>query len=143
MIYYTAFHPNHINRLDVQDAQAEEALLAVSQPERTAMAEGYAFTAWQGSTCLGMAGIADIWPGRAVAWALLSMHAGRVLPVLTKRARRSIAEHPAKRIEATVLCGFEPGARWVRALGFTRETPRMESYDPLGRDMSMWVRIKR
>lgn len=142
MIYYTSFQPEHLLRLDIQDAQAEEIVLAMSMPEKQLLANDTAFTGWDDGVCLGMAGICEYWTGRAFAWALVSQHAGPRLKALTKRVRQALDEHPARRIEASVLWNFKAGHRWAKALGFELETLMMPHYDPHGRAMSMYVRLK-
>ena len=145
MIYFTGFRPQHILRLDdVQGEQAEDAIAAISQAEVTALAElGDAWTGWVGADVIGCAGFSPIWPGRAAVWALLTNKAGPHMLAITRFVRARIAEHPARRIEATVLHGFKAGHDWMKLLGFKNETPGgMELYDPAGRTMDLYSLVR-
>jgi hypothetical protein len=62
--------------------------------------------------------------------------------LITKTIRRYLAQ-VGGRIELTVRADFEAGQRWVRALGFHIETPRLEAFGPEGEDHIGYVRFNR
>jgi hypothetical protein len=145
MIYFTGFRPQHILRLDdVQSEQAEDAVAAISQAEATTLAEiGNAWTGWVGADVVGCAGFSPVWPGRSAVWALLTNKAGPHMRQITRFVRQKIAEHPDRRLEATVLHGFKAGQQWMKLLGFRNETPGgMECYDPAGRTMMLYSLVR-
>lgn len=145
MIYFTRFKPHHILRLDdIQSEQAEDAVAAVSQIDATSLAEvGYAWTGWVGADVVGCAGFSPVWPGRSAVWALLTNKAGPHMGPITRFVRGQIDAHPDRRIEATVLHGFEAGQRWMKLLGFRNETPDgMECYDPAGRTLALYSLVR-
>ena len=92
----------------------------------------------------GCAGILPQWPGRAIAWALLTreLTARHFLRVHHKVLNVLLGAHGrgARRIETTVDAGFDAGHRWARALGFSPEG-LMRSYSPEGRDHVLYARI--
>lgn len=144
MIYFTPFRPLHIRRLvDIQGEQAEEAVFAIEMGEAAALAQHTSWTGWIGADVVGCAGIVPIWQGRSFVWALLGKGCAPHMLAITRLVREQLDAHENRRIEATVLHGFEAGERWARMLGFKRETPDgMQFYDPMGRTLSLYSRIK-
>ncbi len=82
---------------------------------------GLAFAVVDGSEVLALGGARDIWPGRAVAWGLLSSGIGATMVPITRAVRRFLDTCPTRRIEAEVAVDHEEGRRWVEMLGFERE----------------------
>lgn len=85
-------------------------------------------------------GTVQIWPGRSTAWAFISKKAGPHMLFLTRGARDCLAKVKG-RLEVAVRFDFEEGKRWVRLLGFRRETPRLEKYGMAGEDYVGYVRL--
>jgi len=85
-----------------------------------------------------------MWQGRGVAWALMSPRVPTSDFVrITRMVRRTLAKAQAdgfRRIEASVDCEFENGHRWVKALGFERES-LLQKFSPEGRDHIGYVRL--
>jgi hypothetical protein len=89
--------------------------------------------------CLGLA---LPWRGRGCAWCIIGEDFPRsAWPWLHRRVRRGLPQVMARlglhRIEAETLTGWEPGAAWLKKLGFTSEGP-MEAYGPDGSDFDRW-----
>jgi len=91
---------------------------------------------------IAVGGTLQLWPGRHMAFCAIPQYAGRHMTAITRIARALMAAAPG-RIEASVLVDFAAGHRWMKLLGFKVETPRMELYDPNGRDHTGYVRINR
>ena len=102
---------------------------------------GPALTAHQGETILMCAGIAKMAPQIGLCWALLSENARPHLRTLHKNVIRFLDSWPMRRLETSVVEGFEPGCRWVTMLGFQFEG-RMRAYDESGRTHLRYAKIE-
>lgn len=140
MIRFTPFHPKHLRFLRVQNAQTGEAL-AVSPEAVDGLRDTLAFSGFVHERCVGCAGLIDVWPGRAQAWALLSSECRPHLLPITRYVLRVLAAHPARRIEATVTADFIPGCRWLERLGFVQEA-ELRNYDPAGHTHRLYARLR-
>lgn len=87
-------------------------------------------------------GVVQYWENRAEAWAIFRPGLREHFIALHKEVKSYFRSCPFLRIEATVECEFENGHRWIRALGFTLEAPRLKSYFPDGKDASLYALIK-
>lgn len=133
----------HLDRIGLQAAQAHFGGEFIKPGYADMLRQGPAFTALHGDQVLACAGTVEIWPGRAMAWALLSELAGRHLLALHRAVAGFLMQAPYRRIEATVDDGFEPGHRWLRLLGFTCETPAgMPGFTPQGRGAFLYARVR-
>ena len=84
MIYATSFQAVHARRLDIQDEQAADMVFAIEMTELASLQSDCAFSLWSDTTLLGCGGVVPCWPGRATAWALVSMHAGKHMVAMTR-----------------------------------------------------------
>lgn len=137
------FAADHLDQLEVQPGQAVDA--ALFTPEiGAALVNDMARTLVAGGRVLACAGILPMWPGRAVAWALLSSQIGaRGFPRYHRWVRRALDDAHARglwRIETTVDPEFDNAVRWAAALGFRYEG-RMRGYAPDGRDHLLVARV--
>lgn len=138
------FKPEHVRLIDVQDVQRVE-LIGYDNPEY--LASIAAHPSWSGiidGDVVCCAGYFPIWCGRYYAWALLSR---RLKPhdmiALTRSVRRGLDLIADARCEAVVQSDFDTGHRWLRMLGFTRETPEpMRRYFPHGGNAVLYSRVK-
>lgn len=89
-----------------------------------------------------VAGVAEYWPGRAEAWAVLHPSCKKHFFTVHNVVKRFLGICPVTRIEAAVEVGFEQGHRWVRALGFNLENVRARAFLPGGRDASLYAMVK-
>lgn len=138
------FQAAHVSQMSVQTAQQIE-LIGFCEPDRLSFLENQ--FSWSGvidDVVVGSAGLYEIWPGRHYAWALLSDQLNPHQFVrLTRCVRRALDLLPDARVEAVVQSDFEMGHRWMRALGFKRETPfPMRRYFPHGGDAILYARVK-
>jgi len=129
------FRPDHVMRMDVQVAQTGELTA-----ERMAAQYGHAWTAVVDDRPMCCAGLQEMWPGRAYAWALLARDAGRHMIAITRAVRAHIDRAPFHRIELAVAAEFWPGVRWAKLLGFDLEC-KARKYMPNGGDAWIFVKV--
>lgn len=123
----------------MQRAEYEAAIPVSDELVRTS----FALSAWVDGVCVGAGGFRAVWPGRAVAWALLSHDAGPVMLPIARQLNRSLSMCPARRIEMTTRADFLPGARLAELLGFKCETPDgMKAFWEDGSDAYLFARVK-
>lgn len=102
-----------------------------------------AFTALAGGRPVVVAGMAQIWSGRAIAWALVSRHAGSHMRALTRAAVDVFEACEYQRVELYVDAEWQEAQRWARLLGFHAETPRpLQACLPGGLDAFLYARVK-
>ncbi len=142
MIEVRPYQPEDYDALDHQPSQIR--LSHFVTPELAAALVGpHAFTAHHEGRVLACAGVIEMWPDRAMAWAWISSVAGPYFAGVHRAVRRFLDVCPFRRVELTVLAGFEPGMRWARMLGFTLETPEpMRAYGVDGCDYYLWARVR-
>lgn len=70
---------------------------------------------------IGALGLLPVFPGQAMAWALLSSCGPRIFSALHFRVRDFLSERTEHRIEAHVAHDFRAGHRWLKTLGFIWE----------------------
>jgi hypothetical protein len=88
--------------------------------------------------------MAPIWSGRAIAWALVSRHAGPHMRALTRAAIKVFEECEHGRVELYVDAEWQQAQRWARLLGFQLETPRpLAACLPGAVDAFLYARINR
>lgn len=126
MIKMVAFNPDHLAKIDLQDAQKDE---------RPDFIVGTAFTFLAGDEVIAIVGYHFIMAGVVQVWSLLSSTAKRHPLSLTKAIRTLIEFHEQelnlRRIQMMVKVGYQAGWRWARTLGF-REEGLMKNYRPTG-----------
>lgn len=143
MIEVVSLKASHIVAL--RDVGALTYLSDLVTPESLSSIETLpqAFTMLDDGIPIACAGLIEIWKGRAEAWAFFDPRIGpsRFLAVHRSVLRFfDLAQY--RRIEAVVDCGFEPGHRWVKMLGFKMEAERMTKYTVVGGDVVLYARIK-
>jgi len=142
MIEFVKFHPEHALLVNVQVAQSGECAL-VTPAHVAHLQDTFAFSGFVAGQCVGCAGLISMWPGRSIAWAVLSDQCGPHMRAIVRFVRQVLPTYPDRRIEATVLADFELGRRFVELCGFEREDrDGLRAYDPLGRTFALYARIK-
>jgi hypothetical protein len=136
-----AYAPWHLKAIALQPHQQHlgVALREHGWAEQVDQA-GPCWTALVDQAPIACAGFQECWEGRAIAWAILGDAAGPHMLALTRAIRHGLARHPAARIEAQALVGFDPATRWARLLGFVPETVLRKYHQ--GRDYQAFVLIK-
>lgn len=87
-------------------------------------------------------GFVPMWQGRAEAWAMFNPDCREHFYTLHKIVKKHLEACPFRRVEATVDLEFENGHRWIRALGFELEAPRLKAYFPDGSDARLYAFLK-
>lgn len=131
------FKVEHVQRMEFQDAQSDAALVTV--PYLESLRDG-----GPGATILDAqgrviccAGLLEL-PEASHLWCFISCHAAPHMLSIYRGARRllSVAASP---VVATSVCGFEPGCRLLKMLGFQwRE--RLVGVGAHGEDHDFYVR---
>lgn len=131
------FVPEHLTMIDPQPWQKRpENALAMQD------ATGHAWTAMVNDKTMACAGVVELWPGRAFAWALIDKDAGRHMIGITRAVKNTLAWLPYRRIEMAVIAGFDEGMRWAEMLGFKLETPEpMPLYFPGGESAYQFSKV--
>ena len=144
MTQIVAFKAGHLQALELQESQRYlSSSLASHGYARMIEQTGQSFTAVKDGRVLACAGVAEVWEGRAVAWALISKDAGRGMVSIHKAAAGYLCASKYRRIEAWVDDGFIPGIRWLEMLGFTLETPMpMRGFRPDGGACFLFSKVK-
>lgn len=138
------FKAGDLALIKLQDAQAYFSGEVASPDYATTLEHsGQAFTGVHGGQVVCVAGCANVWEGRALAWAFVSPAAGACMVTLHRAVAGFLAQAQYRRIEAIVDDGFEAGHRWMRLLGFRLETPDgMPGYLPDGRKTFLYARVR-
>jgi hypothetical protein len=129
------FQAHHTKLMVPQPAQAHEVDYAPVE------AAGDAWTAVVDGLPVACAGLIELWPERAHAWALLSAEAGPYMRRITRAIRFRLESSSFRRIEMAVDVSFEAGIRWAHMLGFEHEAT-VRCYFPGGRTAQLFARIK-
>lgn len=141
MMYVVPYEAGHIARMRVQAAQAW--LVSRQAPAVLRSLENeYASTLMVDGTPIACAGAVPLWEGRAYVWSWIGDSVCTAnFRAVHRHAKEFLAGLPFRRLEATVDCAFEAGHRWVKALGFTMEAPRMVAFEVDGRDSALYARV--
>lgn len=145
MIQIVPFKPEHLTAIEVQGHQALVRPL-LSQPEYiAALQTGPAYSAIDDDgVVIGCAGLIIHWSGRAHGWTILCgdlKHNHRML-FIHREIVAYLRRCSIRRIECVVQSNFRSGHRWVRLLGFKRETYRMKGYMPDGGEATGYARVR-
>ncbi len=145
---FQPFTPGHLLALDLAPQSARYADRIQQVAASGAMTvQGLSWSALSRGRVIGCAGIQQIWPGRAHAWAVIGQMPPRAWPGITRACIFMLdAAHADgwRRIETTVLDDFPAGLRWIRRLGFVCEngvTP-CRAWGPDGADHWMFARVR-
>lgn len=141
MIEIVKFEPGHYHRIQEQGATDHLRPHVTEQHLAALAALPHSYTALVDGQPIACGGLIPMWPGRAEAWAVLDATCGRQFLAVHNAARRFLDMVDIHRIEASVEVGFVAGHRWLRALGFHMEAPRMLRYGWDGRDYSLYARV--
>lgn len=143
MLDYQPFRSGHLQFLAPQRLQRHDHAIMLNSEYANIVDNNFGLSAWRGNTCVAAAGVVPIFRGRAVAWAILSNDAAPYMLEIVRKARRTIAALPYRRIEIAVRAGFDDGHRFARLIGMTLETPEpMRAHGANGEDEHMYAVVK-
>lgn len=134
------FVPHHLSQFAPHSGHTEMVGVPLLSHAHELAAAGMAYSGVVDGVVIGCAGCAMIWPGRFVAWALLSGATGKHMVVITKAVRRAL-QTVEGRIETIVSSEFKAGHRWVSMLGF-KWHHHEERFLPNGGDADIYVRFQ-
>lgn len=141
MLTIEPFRPDHLLALRLQATQATaQALMTLDHGRQIAECAGLARTAMLDGEPIAAAGIIELWPGRAYAWAYIGEKAARHWKTVHRAVAEALDGARWRRIEMAVDVR-DPGAkRWAAHLGFSFEgVARKWTTD--GRDVEQWARV--
>lgn len=131
-----------IRRCSAADLLAIEPILAQHVDAVALVSSG---TAWAGEfrgRVVGACGIVPLWENRAHCWAMFGAGIPRSSWTrIVRFMRRQLAASNFRRLEAQVHCGFVPGLRLARMLGFEIEG-RAIGFNPDGSDAYFYARVR-
>lgn len=102
----------------------------------------YAILCGETGQVLFCGGVTEYWKGRGECWAVFHHSVKKKFLEIHRCVVRYFEMVDVKRIEATVKLDFDEGHRWIKALGFTLEAPRLKCYYPTGDDVALYSRVK-
>lgn len=141
MITITAFQPEHLLALKLQATQATaQPLMTLEHGRQITATRGLAQSAMLGGQPIACAGLIELWPGRAYAWAYIGEQAAGRFKAVHRAVFAALNLNRWRRVEMAVDVR-DPGAkRWAHHLGFDFEgVARKWTTD--GRDVEIWARV--
>lgn len=100
------------------------------------------YTAFMDDKIVACGGAVEYWKNRGEAWIIFGKTFTGNFILLQRAAREFIHRCPLKRLEASVVLGFDKGHRWIKSLGFKLETPLAKSYTQDGEDCALYSRVR-
>lgn len=136
------FKAEHLEMIELQPHQAGFSTYIAQKQYGKSLEQGSeSFTAIADGKVVGCAGLVFQWEQRALAWALLSHDAGKHMISIVRKIDKYLNFRDVRRVEATAICGFKPGARLLEMLGFKYEG-LAEKYTPDGEDVLMYAKVR-
>lgn len=136
--------PEHFRYMKPVPVQTDEYNAMLDAPGLDLMERSMTLSAWDGYRCLGVAGVFQIWPGRAEAWVILGVGSDAHILQIVKHARFVLDNFKSRRVEMTVKVDNVSGVRLARLLGFGPEPEGvLEAFHPDGSNMYMFARIRK
>lgn len=107
---------------------------------------GLASAALDGGIVLGAAGVAPLWPGRALCWTRLGSaiergHWFQIMRFIVRRLDRLQRDPAFRRLEATVRSDFPRGCCFIERVGGFRKEGLMTAFAPDGADHWLYSRV--
>jgi hypothetical protein len=136
------YKAEHLMEISLQEAQKHLAKYVTAEHAK-ALEMTDSYTAMCDGKPIGCGGLLRHWPGRSELWSYLSDDVTpKVFMQIHHAVQRFVDVNLEDRMEAYVDVNFGNGHRWVRALGFQLQCPRLDKYWPGGRDAALYVRIR-
>lgn len=104
--------------------------------------EKYAYSLIRDGEILACSGITTIWQDRGEAWTFFGNISKPDFLFVFRAVKKFLDLCEMKRIEASILEGFDASHRWIKLLGFTLEAPSRPKYTPDGKNYALYARIK-
>lgn len=143
MVEFQPFRSEHLRYLVPQVIQRHDHAILLNSSYASIIDQNFGLSAWDGSQCIGAAGVIPIFATRGVAWAILSEDASAHMLAIVRKARRVMSLLSYRRIEIAVRADFEEGNRFARLIGMDLETPEpMRAHGAHGEDEYMYAMVK-
>lgn len=142
MIEVVPFLVPHYLDIDPQPRQAYVKELTPMYHVRQLEESCRAFTLIREGRPVACFGSVELYPHRAVLWALLDKDIGKHMVTAVRVAKRFVQTLPHKRIEFEVDYDFAEAHRWAKLLGFTCEVERLRCHNALGGDTSIYSVVR-
>ena len=135
------FAPGHAQLIRLQPEQWQEVGPSVADAHALKLYQGGpGLTAFSDDAPLAAAGLVEVHPHYATAWALLGVEAGAAMLPITRAIERVLCEGVYARVDTTVRADFTAGHRWAWMLGFKR-LGRLRRWGADGSDFDLYERI--
>jgi len=135
------FEPGHIWQVRLQSVQVVALGEVTPQYAQLLAASGPAVSAIEDGILLGCCGVAATPYTGGILWGFVGTDCGPRMLKVHRGVSRFIDSVRHRRIEATVLAGFEPGCRWMKLLGFEFEGV-MRKYGSDGSDYLRYAKVR-
>jgi hypothetical protein len=143
MIEFRKCHAQHIALIEPSDAQLHDFVTAISNPEALhAMCKQFALSVWTGQRPIAACGVAELWPGRALAWNFMSEEAAQYALPIVRKMRWGLDRLPYRRVEMDCRTDFPEARKWAGLLGFKVAQPCARAFYPDGADAILFERVR-
>lgn len=140
MVEIVPFRPEHLAAIRLQGVQASAQHQCTVEFGRVLAEQvGMARTALVGGAPIACAGLTELWPGRAYAWAFLSEGWERYAKAVHRGVLAALRTSRWRRVEASIDVRYSAARRWIARLGFEFEGVA-RAYTTDGRDCEIWAR---
>jgi RimJ/RimL family protein N-acetyltransferase len=136
------YKAEHLLAIKPQKGQENFFSSMITEEYARALEAQYAFTALVDGEPVFVGGLYEMWENRALVWSFISRDAGKHFTAIHRAVKNFLDMQPYRRLEAECDCGFEPGHRWLRMLGFKCEAERMKKFRVDGGDSALYARVK-
>lgn len=141
MMYAVPFRAEHALALTLQPSQSWGAQYMTFDVMRELECV-FAHTLMVDGTPIACCGAVPFGAHRALVWALIGDQvSARIFVEVHKWAKQFLDGLPFRRLEAVAEPGFDAANRWLVALGFELEAPKMTAFFEHGGDGAGYARI--
>ena len=145
MIDFVTAEPFHLDMIDPLEVFNDDASLIARQKAAILSPDSMCWTMFSGDEAIAVVGITVFWNGVAEIWSVISKGMYRSKISFAKSLKRflyaAIDGFSLSRCQVTVRAGSLVAERWVKFLGFKREST-MKMFGPSGNDYHLYVRLQ-
>lgn len=144
MIEFVPYEPFHFKLIEVPPAIVEwhEDAKRQGYAEAVKCPGSLAWTGIENERLVGCAGLVKKWEGNYSCWAVFAHQKTKAWPAIVRKVHREMEALKARRIEMTVVQGFDQGCRLAFMLGFEVEG-LLNNYGPDGKNHFMFAKVRR
>lgn len=141
-VEYMPCKAEHLRYISLQEHDKMYLAQHLTEDFKTVLNTEFALSAWANNKCIAAAGIAGVWPGTGLAWAILGTDSGPYMKSLIRKIKQGISISVYPRIEMRVTKSFVQGHRLAMVLGFTLEAALMRKSGALSEDQSLYAIVR-